>query len=198
MAGFPQLLQQQQNFPANRFLTFHGPIQAPFTTQLRLQLSNLIHQKAQKVTLLFSSGGGATDDGMALYSYLRALPYELTIHAIGLVGSMGIPVFMGGKTRVASPDARFFFHDYTSNYVQQNGPISREIQKGNALILDDAIAWTKDVLKINTQLTDQDFDSLKMFDQPLLMDAKWASNVGIVSAIAEPAIPADSQPWVVA
>jgi len=106
-------------------------------------------------------------------------------------------VFLAGKNRIASQNARFFFHDYTSNFVQYNGPMTREQQMGNTLLLTDAVNWTKDILKANTKLADSDFDALKMFNEPLLMDAQRAADVGIVSAIAEPAIPADALPWVV-
>jgi|HubBroStandDraft_5_1064220.scaffolds.fasta_scaffold97027_2 ATP-dependent Clp protease protease subunit len=197
MAGTPPPAAASVNYPAHRYLTFFGQINPPSSSNLRLHLSNLVHQKARQVTLLFASGGGSTDDGMALFTYLRALPFELTIHAVGLVGSMGIPVFLAGKNRIASQNARFFFHDYTSNFVQYNGPMTREQQMGNTLLLTDAVNWTKDILKANTKLADSDFDALKMFNEPLLMDAQRAADVGIVSAIAEPAIPADALPWVV-
>jgi ATP-dependent Clp protease protease subunit len=197
MAGTPPPAAASVNYPAHRYLTFFGQINPPSSSNLRLHLSNLVHQKARQVTLLFASGGGSTDDGMALFTYLRALPFELTIHAVGLVGSMGIPVFLAGKNRIASQNARFFFHDYASNFVQYNGPMTREQQMGNTLLLTDAVNWTKDILKANTKLADSDFDALKMFNEPLLMDAQRAADVGIVSAIAEPAIPADALPWVV-
>ena len=150
MAGTPPPAAASVNYPAHRYLTFFGQINPPSSSNLRLHLSNLVHQKARQVTLLFASGGGSTDDGMALFTYLRALPFELTIHAVGLVGSMGIPVFLAGKNRIASQNARFFFHDYTSNFVQYNGPMTREQQMGNTLLLTDAVNWTKDILKANT------------------------------------------------
>jgi ATP-dependent protease ClpP protease subunit len=195
MAGGP--LPQQ--FPAHRFLTFFGPLNPPFSNNLRVYLSNFIHQNAQKVTLLFASNGGATDDGMALFTYLKALPYELTIHAVGPVSSMAVPVFLSVDSahRIASRNARFFFHDYTWNLVQQNGPVTREMLKGPAMFLEDAAAWTKEVLRANTHLTDADFESMKLFEHPILMDATRAVQVGIASSVAEPAIPVGCQPLVV-
>ncbi len=69
--------------------------------------------------------------------------------------------------------------------------------KNAEVFLNDAIDWTKDVLKRQTQLTDADFQAMKLFEQPVIIDADRAVTLGIVSAIAEPSIPANSQPLVV-
>ena len=62
--------------------------------------------------ILFSSQGGSTDQGLALYNFIRELPVPIHMHAVGHVGSMAIPVFVAGDRRTATPVSRFFFHAY--------------------------------------------------------------------------------------
>jgi ATP-dependent protease ClpP protease subunit len=196
MAGSPQ---QPQQFPAHRYVIFVGALNPPATTTLRQQLVNLLYQSPTKVTLLFSSTGGNTDEAIALHTFLKALPYELTIHAIAAVSSAAIPVFLSvdKSHRLASRNARFMFHDYVWNFAQ-NGPMDRSLISGLDKILNDAIAWTKEVVKSATNLQDADFETMKLFQQPVIIDANQAVNIGMVQTIAEPVIPANSQPWVIA
>ena len=98
-------------FPPDRYLTFFGGISSPASTNLRSALCSMVNKGAKKITILFASWGGSTDDGIALYTYLTALPVELTMHAVGIVGSMAIPVFLAAPHRFASENARFFFHE---------------------------------------------------------------------------------------
>ena len=48
----------------------------------------MVNEGAQKITILFASSGGSTEDGIALYTYLKALPVELEMHAVGFVSSI--------------------------------------------------------------------------------------------------------------
>jgi ATP-dependent protease ClpP protease subunit len=194
MAGTPP-----PAFPTERFVTFVGALNPPITNNLRVQLANLIYQNATKVTLLFSSSGGSTDEAFPLFTYFRALPYELTIHGIGPVSSAAIPVFLSvdRSHRIVSKNARFLFHDYVMNYVNQNGPIDRTLIKGQQLILDDAVRWAKEIVKAETHLTDRDFETMKLFEEPIMIDANEAIKIGMASTIAEPTVPFGSQPLIV-
>ncbi|HWM31009.1 MAG TPA: ATP-dependent Clp protease proteolytic subunit [Methyloceanibacter sp.] len=185
-----------QQYPANRVLTFYGPINLPFTNGLRAALCSLVNEGAKKVTLLFSSGGGSADDAIALYSYLSALPFELTMHAIGPVSSVAVPVFLVGKERFASQNARFYFHDYTWTFGAQT--VARPSLAEAALNLGNALDWTRDILKQKTKLTDAQLQTMKLFEEPHLMDPASAAEMGLISAVREPTIPADCQPRIVA
>lgn len=189
MNGAPQ-------FPANRVLTFFGPINLPFTNALRSALCSMINENAKNVTILFASGGGSTDDGIALYTYLKALPFELTMHAIGSVSSVAVPVFLAAKHRLASKNARFYFHDYTWTFGTQT--IARPALAEAALTLGNALEWTREILKQETKLTDKRLQAMKLFEEPHLMDAASAAEIGLVDAVVEPTIQAGSQPRIVA
>lgn len=182
--------------PSHRFLTFFGLINLPSTNNLRAALCGLVNEGAKQITILFASAGGSVDDGIALYTYLKALPVELTMHAVGNVNSIALPVFLAASNRLASQNARFLFHNYlwTSATPEQATP---EGLAERALILSSALDWTREILKTATKLTDSDFEAMKLLDKPVLIEPSRAVQVGIVSAIAEPSIPANSQPRVV-
>ena len=182
--------------PAHRFLTFFGPISPPSSSNLRIGLTQMINEGAKKVTLLFASPGGSTDDGIALNTYIKALPIEIVMHAVGNVGSMGLPVFLAANVRLASKNSRFFFHNYVWG-SQQAEQVNQDVLAERTMILDAALLWTREIVKATTKLTDADFEAMKLFEKPVLIEPGRALECGLISEIKEPAIPADSQPRVV-
>lgn len=182
--------------PPSRYLTYSGPISSPATGSLRAALCSLVNEGAEQITILFSSDGGSTSDGIALYSYLRALPVELTMHAVGVVTSIAIPVFLAGETRLASENASFLFHEYSWSYGHSAG-ITQSTMEESSILLGSAVNWSKNVIKARTKLTDKDFKSMKLFDHAHLMTAGAAAACGMVEAVAEAKIAPNSQPRVV-
>ncbi len=181
----------------DRVLTFFGPMRAPHTVNLRMMLCGMVNDGAQKVTVLFASEGGSIDDGIALHTYLRALPFELTLHAVGMVSSVAVPVFLAAPTRLASKNAAFMFHEYTWTNAQPSAVTQSTLAEQTA-ILDHGIAWAKKIIKATTKLTDKDFKAREMFKKVLILDAASAAADGLVSAIAEPKILQANDPRVVA
>src|SRR5437763_1170116 len=94
-------------------LVFVGPIQNPAVKNLRNACCGLVSNGTKEIQILFSSTGGAVDEGFALYNFLRALPVKLTMHAIGYVDSMAMTVFLAGEKRYCTPDSTFLFHDFS-------------------------------------------------------------------------------------
>jgi ATP-dependent Clp protease, protease subunit len=178
-----------------RTLTYFGSIRTPSSNGLRATLSGYVNEGTQKVTILFASDGGSTDDGIALYTYIKALPLEITMHAIGLVSSIAIPVFCAGKNRLASKNARFYFHDYSWTYGQPT-TVSRTAISEPAILLDAAIDWSRETLKADTKLTDNDFKTMQLFQVPKIITASEAARYGIVTAVVEPKIDAAHRPLV--
>lgn len=66
-----------------------------------------------------------------------------------------------------------------------------------SLRLSEALSWTKKIVRARTSLTDEYFEEKKLFDYPFIMKPKDAITFGLISAVAEPTIPANSQPGVV-
>jgi len=184
------------SIPTHRFLTFLGSIRPPQSNNFRAGLLSMVNEGAKQITILFASDGGSTDDGIALYTFLKALPIELTMHAVGNVSSSALPVFLAAPNRLASHNAHFFFHNYTwSNGTPET--VSDRTLSERSLLLAAALDWTREVIKASTNITDQDFDSLKLFDQPVLIEPSRAAQYGLITRIEEPLIPAGSQPRVV-
>jgi len=156
----------------------------------------MVNEGAKKITLLFASPGGSTDDGIALYTYIKALPAEIIMHAVGNVGSIALPVFLASNTRLASQNARFMFHNYVWGSAQAE-QVNQNVLTERTMLLDSALAWTREIVKATTKLTDADFESMKLFEKPVLIEPSRALECGLISEIKEPAIPVGSQPRVV-
>jgi ATP-dependent Clp protease protease subunit len=179
-----QIQLQQQQLPKHRFITFNGPINAPASNSFRLALCQLINQGAEEITILFSSSGGSVDDGIALYTYIQSIPAKITMHAIGIVGSIAIPVFLAAPNRFASKNSRFFFHDFTWTFATQLAP--RTMIHEASILLKNALDWTEELLKSTTKLTDKDIKRKKLLKEPHIMSPSDALKFGIVQSESEP------------
>ena len=83
----------------------------PYTAQvLMTTLAQAAKKRVPKVYLALSTTGGQVQSGIALYTALRALPFELIIHNTSSVNSIGNVVFLAGDTRYAVPYSTFMFH----------------------------------------------------------------------------------------
>ncbi len=180
----------------NRVLTFFGSIRAPATNSLRVALCQMQNEGATSVTILFASEGGSADDGIALHAYITALPFELTMHAIGFVSSVAIPVFLAAPKRLASKHARFFFHEYSWTHPQANVATQTTMTE-QSMLLDYSAEWSREIIKATTKLTDGDFERMKLFDHPVILSPSDAAKHGLVSQVTEPNIPVGCDPRVV-
>jgi ATP-dependent Clp protease protease subunit len=192
MNAIPMINLQQQPQPAKPWsLTFVGPIQNPASKNLRNACCNALNQGTKELQILFSSIGGAVDEGLALYNFLRALPLKLTMHAIGRVDSMGLPVFLAGEQRFCSPETTFLFHDVGWG---SPGAIAQSRSQWAALhlSLDRDILRIQELLKLRTTFTQEDFERLQLYDKTTIQDARFAKEKGIVHEIKQPCILAGS------
>ncbi len=179
-----------------RFLTFDGPIRRPRTLNLRIMLCGLVNEGAKEITILFSSEGGSIEDGSALYTYLKALPVELTMHAVRCVRSIAVPIFLAAQNRYASKNARFYFHGYTWTTGMPE-TMSLETLEERTLLLEASVAWSKNVVKATTKLTDEDFEAMQLLSRPRIFTTAECVQWGIVSEICEPKMLAETDPRVV-
>ena len=76
-----------------------------------------------EVCLLISTPGGSVTFGINLYNLLRAFPFRLVTHNVGVVGSVGTAVFLAGEERYASPHSKF---DFTSGGIDFEGKDLRQ------------------------------------------------------------------------
>jgi ATP-dependent protease ClpP protease subunit len=84
----------------NYRLAFNGFIYEVSANALRHRIASILERNdCETLTILFSSEGGSTDQGLALYNFIRSLPRAISMHAVGHVGSIGVPVFLAGRGR---------------------------------------------------------------------------------------------------
>jgi ATP-dependent protease ClpP protease subunit len=185
---------QQTSPPPHVVLSFVGPIQYPATKNLRNACCQAVNSGASILTLLISSPGGSTVEGFALYHFLRSLPVELTTHNIGSIESIANIVFISGVKRFACSNTRFMYHDLTWTYGQQE-TLDRDQMRQRAESLDADAHQFIEIFKSHTSLTDEDFKTLQLLQQPNLIRPDRAKEIGIIQEITDAKIAAGIPFW---
>ena len=156
----------------------------------------MVNEGAEEITILLSSPGGSLEDGVSLHTYLTALPVKLTMHAIGFVKSIAVPVFMAAPTRYASDNARFLLHEYHWGISHPEQATQTELTE-RMLVLDNVVQWSKDIIKASTKFKDENFEAMHLFDRPRIFSPAECAEWGIVSAIRAPSMTKALDPRVV-
>ena len=74
-------------------------------------LDELEEESSKKeITIKINSGGGGCYDGLALYDRIRQSPCQILMIGSGLIGSMGLIIFLAGDERRISENARLLNH----------------------------------------------------------------------------------------
>ena len=92
------------------YISFSAGINQVSTENLIGVMSNCANLEVQKVCLLLSTPGGMVVNGLNLYNVLLGMPFELIVHNVGVVNSIGNTIFLAGKKRYATKTATFMFH----------------------------------------------------------------------------------------
>lgn len=58
-----------------------------------------MNNQVKKVHLFFHSTGRFVGDGLAVYSYFKAVPFDLALYNPGVVASIGVIAYLGGPTQ---------------------------------------------------------------------------------------------------
>lgn len=85
--------------------------------------SEVYSKPVQRLKLLIASGGGDIDSGVNMHMYLKALPFDVETIGFGKVDAAAIPIFLGGKKRLAVDGCQFFFHEGRYSITDQTAPI---------------------------------------------------------------------------
>lgn len=179
-------------------INFHGPISHPATTKLRNVLCgannesitagpNAGQRAFSELYLLISSWGGPLDDAFALFGLLKSQRLKVTTVNTGKIASSAIIPFMAGEARVALPHARFHFHDYEWNYGAAHN-MTRIEYIDHTQLLESAKQCTLSILKDRTLLTDDAIQNLQLLNMPIVKDAAFAKDNGIVHGIKDVAV----------
>ena len=182
----PTPTPQQSDPPPRVYVLFTAEI-TPGTIETLIQaLSNLAKQNVQEVYIAFSTPGGNVANGITLYNFLRGVPFQLIVHNIGNVDSIGNAVFLAADTRYACPHSTFMFHGV--GFDQQAG---RYEEKKLREMLDGISSDQKRIGSIIASRTDIPQDEAEgFFREAQTKTAEFARDRGIVDEIREFHLPA--------
>jgi ATP-dependent protease ClpP protease subunit len=165
-------------------LAFNGHFYSNSGNALRNRIAQIIEQpNHESLTILLSSEGGSTDEGLALYNFIRALPVPVHMHAVGHVGSMAIPVFLAGHKRTCSPFSRFFFHayDWGFNGRQMTDRIAEALQR-----LRSDIELSSKIAERHTSLSSERLAELyNTSPTPTILTPNEAQDAGLVESVLD-------------
>lgn len=168
------------------YVAFSAEINPNTSESLISVMSNLINQRVPQVYLLFSTPGGTVMNGMNLYAFLRGVPFDLIVHNVGNVDSIGNAIFLAGQTRYACPQATFMFHGV--GFDQHPGRLEEKILRerlGSVLSDQRRIG---EVIEQRTNLRRREV--AKLFREAQTKNATQAVRCGIIHDIRDVQIPA--------
>lgn len=110
--------------------------------------------------------------GITLYNFLRGMPFNLIVHNIGNVDSIGNAIFLAGNTRYACGHSTFMFHG-----VGFDRPASRLEEKALREMLDGLASDQRRIGSIiveRTQIAENEIEGLFREAQPKPTIARFA------------------------
>lgn len=123
--------------------------------------------------------------GITLYNFLRGVPFELIVHNIGNVDSIGNAIFLGGQVRYACAHSTFMFHG-----VGFDKPAARYEEKSLREMLDGIGSDQRRIGSIITDRTTITQDEVEgLFREAQTKTAEFARERGIVHEIREFKLP---------
>lgn len=171
---------------AQIYLSFSAEINATTTEALIAQLASYASAGLSTVCLLLSTPGGSVMNGMNLYNVMRAMPFELIVHNVGNVDSIGNAIFAAGKYRYACAHSTFMFHG-----VGFDAPPNTRLEQKHLRELQDGIDADQKrigaILQERTSLTAEEVSDL--FLEARTKDASYAVSRGIVHEVRDVKIP---------
>lgn len=165
-------------------LVFNGTLYETQANALRSRVATILErQDFEDLAIIFSSQGGSTDQGLALYNFFRVLSRPVHMHAVGHVGSIAVPVFLAGHRRTCAPFARFFFHAYDWGFDgrQMSDRIAEALQR-----LRSDIELSRQIAERHTSLSPDRLNELYATSPtPTIFRPEEARQAGIVEEILE-------------
>ena len=105
-------------------LVYQGPVTMIGAMQVIAAAAQLVPLQPQSMTLMICSGGGDVAGGVAIYNFLKMMPFEVRTHAFGLCGSIAATMFLAGSNRTAAPGTLFTLHAATITEGARAGQVS--------------------------------------------------------------------------
>lgn len=172
--------------PPSVVVSFSAEINPSTAEQLIATMSRCSNDGVKEVLLLLSTPGGQVMSGMTIYNTLRAMPFDLTVHNVGNVDSIGNVVFLAGNRRLAAPASTFMFHGVGFN----SDGFARFEEKLLVERLEGIRADQKRIGEVIADRTDLEESLVRqLFLEQQTKDAEFALTHGLIHEIADPVIP---------
>lgn len=139
-----------------------------------------IQAGAERLTLLIGTTGGSVLHGLSAYHYLRGLPVEIVTHGIGVVGSIGLPLFCAGSRRLTVPGGRFQFHSVHVTLARGERMDHRELAYRAA----QAEMESEDIARVVSERTGRSHAEIRAsMDAGRALGAEEAADWGLVHEV---------------
>lgn len=126
-----------------------------------------------------SSDGGEVTYGIALYNYLKSMPFPVYTHNLGDVSSAAVLLYLAGEIRTAAPNSRFMIHPLT---IELNGnfvchQVEEHLQILSINIQNYASIVRKETNSLNSKADIETF----LRSKSLVLDSTHAQEYGIIT-----------------
>ncbi len=145
---------------------------------LRHQLTALVEAGVSQVVLVISSPGGQILETLVTYSFLRALPLQLSTHAQGIVASAATVLFLAGDGRSADPTAHFLFHPSQAPLA---GVMSEQQMQEQSAQLRTVAETMEQIYRDRTKLTPEEIE--RFGRSQVVYTADQARELGVVQSV---------------
>ena len=105
------------------YIGFCGLIDSDGVGRIAGTLNQAVNDYYDAVHMTFTSPGGYVSDGIYLYHHIRSLPLSVSIHNMGMVGSIATTIYAAADRRVASSNSMFMIHPVQNT---ANGNLAHE------------------------------------------------------------------------
>lgn len=95
----------------------------PVQEAISLINDELYNKPVTRIKFLIAAQSGDVDSGVTLHMYLKALPIHVETIAFGKLDIAGIPIFLGGKKRLAIRGCQFLFHEGRYTVTDPTAPL---------------------------------------------------------------------------
>jgi ATP-dependent protease ClpP protease subunit len=164
------------------YINFHAPINPKTAQELMKVLAELVNRGEKQLYVLISSQGGAVNNGVTLYNFIKSLPVKIIMHNVGMVDSIANVVFLAGTERYAVPNSSFLFHGVGLDITQ---PTRLEMKQLRECItgIERDMRIIGEIMTAKTKLSPQEVNN--MFFEAQTKTPQEAKEKGIIDDIRD-------------
>ena len=168
-------------------VAFNSPINNDTASALMAVLADSVNNEYDEIHLLLNTPGGSVQDGIALYTFIKALPARIVIYNISQVNSIGNAVYQAGDLRLCAHGSSFMFHGVGFDIVDKTRFELKQLRERTQGIVNDQ-ASISEIIERHTLLTKDDIDEL--FLETAYLRAEEAVTRGIADEVRAINLPA--------